>query len=347
MCAILRAEHVGHQHEDMEMRQHQHEHHNHDHDHRESHDMTHNTMIGPLSYPMFATLFKAFIECELAVVTTMAQGNHSAASRCDTTINTNLDMDTSTSARLELQEPDATNYYGHYPNHHHEEEKGKLLRQEENTTGISSSIAQAYTKIDNNDNNHKKKVSFCPFSTVTPAVDKLTQSHHPRQHCILALSELLEEATILVNKSRSYLWNEFVLSRMTHALEQLIGGLDSMIDIDIHIHSNVHKHKHATVAQRLRTEFQGILEACLDTCGPGPSSARSRSMSITTMAMVSMADDDIDTDHDEHHRAHEQPLPPPHPQPLQPQARPLVLCPMAHVQLDTLLSAQIRFHLRR
>jgi hypothetical protein len=298
---------MGHQ----EMRQKQHEHHNHD---RDSHST--DTMIGPLSYPMFATLFKAFIECELAVVTTMAQGNHSAASRCDTTINTNMDMDTSTSARLELQEPDATNYYGHYPNHHEDstnqegEGEGEVL-QEESTS---------------NDNDTHKKVSFCPFSAVTPAVDKLTQSHHHRQHCISALSDLLNEATSLVQKSRSYLWNEFVLGRMTHALEQLIGGLDSMIDIDIH--------KHAAVAQRLRTEFQGILEACLDTC-PGPSSANA--MSITTMA--------DDADHDPHEHAHEEL--PQHQHPPQPQTRPLVLCPMAHVQLDILLSAQIRFHLRR
>jgi hypothetical protein len=146
-----------------------------------------------------------------------------------------------------------------------------------------------------------------------------------------------------------------VLSRMTHALEQLIGGLDSMIDIDSifetrgkisrsglqHAQTNTqvarHGHKHATVAQRLRTEFQGILEACLDTC-PGHSSARSISMSRSIMTMATTADDDTDP--------HEHEQPPQHP-PQPPQTRPLVVCPMPHVQLDILLSAQIRFHLRR
>jgi hypothetical protein len=158
MCAILRAEHVG------------------------QHDR--DTMIGPLSYPMFAKLFKAFIECELAVVTTATQGNHSATSSCNG--NEAISMDTSASASLELQEPDATNYYGHYQKNHddstnQEGEGEEELRQEESTS--------------NGDNNNNNKVSFCPFSAVTPAVDKLTCSHHHRQHCILALSELLNEAT--------------------------------------------------------------------------------------------------------------------------------------------------------
>jgi hypothetical protein len=321
MRAVVRAAaaHVGQQ----EMREQQHD----------------RDTIGPLSYPNFAELFKAFIECELAVTTAQ---NHSPPK----TVNVNGDggdtihyMDASS---LELQEPDATNYYGHCQKNHYDntatiKEDIVELLQEECMIGIRT--AQANPKSNTSDN--KKKVSFCTFSAVTPAVDKLTHSHYHRQRCILALSELLNQATRLVQNSRSYLWNEFVPSRMTHALEQLIGGLDTLLVIDgirhepntekyetrgmdggehmnnpqqshSQSHSRSARHKHGSVARRLRTEFQGILEACLR---PGHASARTPLVTIT-------ADD-------------QQP----------PQS--LVLCPMAHVQLGILLSAQIRFHLRR